>query len=85
MLDICGVSEGQMPRLFESYECIGTVKPEIAKALGIPETVKVCAGAGDNAAAAVGTGVVGGGRLQYQPWHLRHRVHFLGEIRRGQQ
>ena len=61
MLDICGVSEGQMPRLFESYECIGTVKPEIAKALGIPETVKVCAGAGDNAAAAVGTGVVGEG------------------------
>ena len=46
MLDICGVSEGQMPRLFESYECIGTVKPEIAKALGIPETVKVCTGAG---------------------------------------
>ncbi len=61
MLDICGVSEHQMPRLFESYECIGTVKPEIAAALGIPATVKVCAGAGDNAAAAVGTGVVGQG------------------------
>ena len=61
MLDICGVSETQMPRLFESYDCIGTVKPEIAKRLGIPETVKVCAGAGDNAAAAVGTGVVGEG------------------------
>ena len=61
MLDICGVSEAQMPRLFESYDCIGTVKPEIAKRLGIPETVKVCAGAGDNAAAAVGTGVVGEG------------------------
>ena len=61
MLDICGVSESQMPKLFESYECIGTVKPEIARLLGIPETVKVCAGAGDNAAAAVGTGVVGEG------------------------
>ena len=61
MLAICGVSESQMPRLFESYECIGTVKPEIAKRLGIPETTKVCAGAGDNAAAAVGTGVVGEG------------------------
>ena len=61
MLDICGVSETQMPRLFESYDCIGTVKPEIAKRLGIPETVRVCAGAGDNAAAAVGTGVVGEG------------------------
>ena len=61
MLDICGVTEAQMPKLFESYECIGTVKPEIAKALGIGENVKVAAGAGDNAAAAVGTGVVGEG------------------------
>ena len=61
MLDICGVTEAQMPKLYESYECIGTVKPEIAKALGIGENVKVAAGAGDNAAAAVGTGVVGEG------------------------
>ena len=61
MLDICGVSESQMPRLFESYACIGTVKPELAKQLGIGEKVKVVAGAGDNAAAAVGTGVVGEG------------------------
>ncbi len=61
MLDICGVTENQMPRLFESYETVGTLKPEIAALLGFPETVKVCAGAGDNAAAAVGTGVVGEG------------------------
>ncbi|MGN0999091.1 MAG: xylulokinase [Faecousia sp.] len=61
MLAICGVTEDQMPKLFESFDCIGTVKPEIAKLLGIPETTKVCAGAGDNAAAAVGTGVVGEG------------------------
>ena len=61
MLEICGVSESQMPQLFESYAPIGTVKPEMAKALGLRETVKVAAGAGDNAAAAVGTGVVGEG------------------------
>ena len=61
MLSICGVTEAQMPKLFESYECIGTVKPEIAALLGIPAQAKVCAGAGDNAAAAVGTGVVGEG------------------------
>ena len=61
MLDICHVSESQMPKLFESYEVIGTVLPEVAKTLGIPETVKVIAGAGDNAAAAVGTGTVGNG------------------------
>ena len=61
MLDICGISENQMPKLFESYACIGTVKPEIATLLGLGENVKVAAGAGDNAAAAVGTGVVGEG------------------------
>lgn len=61
MLEICGISKEQMPDLFESYEVIGTVRPEIAEVLGIPEYVKVVAGAGDNAAAAVGTGVVGEG------------------------
>lgn len=61
MLDICGVSGAQMPGLYESYEVVGTVLPEVAKVLGIPESVKVVAGAGDNAAAAVGTGTVGEG------------------------
>ncbi len=61
MLEICGLSEDQMPALYESYECIGTLLPAVAKELGLREDVKVVAGAGDNAAAAVGTGVVGEG------------------------
>ena len=61
MLEICGVSEKQLPKLFESYKVIGTIKPEIAEQLGLPRNVKVTAGAGDNAAAAVGTGTVGDG------------------------
>ena len=61
MLDICGVSESQMPKLFESFEVVGTLTKEAAKTLGLPETVQVVAGAGDNAAAAVGTGTVGAG------------------------
>ena len=61
MLDICGVSEAQMPALFESYQVVGSVKPEVAISLGFGGDVKVVAGAGDNAAAAVGTGVVGEG------------------------
>ena len=61
MLELCGVTEAQMPALFESYETVGTLRPEIAELLGFPQGVKVCAGAGDNAAAAVGTGVVGNG------------------------
>ena len=61
MLDICGVTEAQMPRIFESSECVGTVKKNIADELGIGCEVIVAAGAGDNAAAAVGTGTVGDG------------------------
>lgn len=62
MLKICGVSQEQMPRLFESYETVGYVKPEVAGELGITGTCRVAAGAGDNAAAAVGTGTVGEGK-----------------------
>lgn len=59
MLEICGVREEWMPRLYESYEPVGTLKPDIAQALGLRQSVTVAAGAGDNAAAAVGTGTVG--------------------------
>ena len=59
MCDLCSISTDMLPKLFESYECIGTLKPEVAAELGVPETVKVAAGAGDNAAAAVATGTVG--------------------------
>ena len=62
MLDICGISEGQMPKLFESYETVGTPLAEIAAQLGLPPGVKVVAGAGDNAAAAIGTGTIQNGR-----------------------
>ena len=62
MLKICGITEEMLPKLYESYEVVGTLKSEIAKDLGLSENVKVIAGAGDNAAAAVGTGTVGDGR-----------------------
>ena len=62
MLDICGITEAQLPTLHESYEVVGTLRPGIAEELGLPKSVKVIAGAGDNAAAAVGTGTVGEGR-----------------------
>ncbi len=61
MLEICGIAEEQLPTLYESWEPVGTLKPEIAEELGLPADVKVIAGAGDNAAAAVGTGTVGDG------------------------
>ncbi len=61
MLAICGVTEEQMPRLSESYEVIGPIRGFVSGALGLPRDCLVVAGAGDNAAAAIGTGTVGEG------------------------
>ena len=61
MMELCGITEEQLPTLYESYDVVGTLKEEVAKELGLPTTVKVIAGAGDNAAAAIGTGTVGEG------------------------
>ena len=61
MIEICGITQKQLPKLYESYEVVGNLKPEIAEELGLSPQVKVIAGAGDNAAAAVGTGTVGEG------------------------
>ena len=62
MMAICDVKEEQLAQIFESYEKVGTVLPEVAASLGLSEDVVVAAGAGDNAAAAVGTGTIGEGR-----------------------
>ncbi|HJD25245.1 MAG TPA: xylulokinase [Candidatus Blautia intestinipullorum] len=62
MLEICGITEEQLPKLYESWQIVGTLKPEIASELGLSADVKFVAGAGDNAAAAVGTGTVGDGQ-----------------------
>lgn len=61
MMEICDITEEQLPQLYESWETVGTLKEEVAAELGLPADVKVIAGAGDNAAAAVGTATVGDG------------------------
>jgi xylulokinase len=61
MCDICGIDESMLATVYESYEKVGTLKEDVAKELGLPASVIVAAGAGDNAAAAVGTGTVGEG------------------------
>ena len=62
MCSLCGVDEAQLPKLYESYEAVGHLRPGIAEQLGLSVKVVIAAGAGDNAAAAVGTGTVGNGR-----------------------
>lgn len=61
MMEICHLKESWMAKVYESYEVVGCLKSEAAAELGLSESCKVAAGAGDNAAAAVGTGTVGDG------------------------
>ena len=61
MMDICSVKESQLPKLFESFDITGTLKEDVANEIGLTANCKIAAGAGDNAAAAVGTGTVGNG------------------------
>ncbi len=62
MLEVCGLHKEQMPALHGSFDIIGHLTPEAAAALGLSEAVTVIAGAGDNAAAAVGTGCLSEGQ-----------------------
>lgn len=62
MIKVCGIRKEQLPHLYESYEVVGNLKPEIAEELELSSEIKIVAGAGDNAAAAVGTGTVGEGQ-----------------------
>jgi xylulokinase len=56
MCAICGVTSDMLPRLYESTDVTGKLKPEF----GLKNAV-MCAGAGDNAASAVGTGTLNDG------------------------
>jgi len=58
MLDYLGVDESVMPSLCESYETTGFLHDEALDLLGLTGKVRVVGGAGDNAAGAVGAGVV---------------------------
>jgi xylulokinase len=60
MLEASGLSEAHMPALYEGSEITGVLRSEVARRWGIGP-VPVVAGGGDNAAGAVGVGVVADG------------------------
>ncbi len=62
VLQRLGIERELLPDLYESPDVTGYITQEAAALTGIPERVPVVAGAGDNAAAAVGTGVVCDGK-----------------------
>jgi xylulokinase len=58
MLDACALTLAQMPRLIEGSEPRGNLLPSVAARWGLPLSVIVAGGAGDNAASAVGVGAI---------------------------
>jgi xylulokinase len=58
ILDALEIPLGWLPRVFEGPERTGSVRQEVSTELGLPHQLPVAAGGGDNAAAAVGNGII---------------------------
>jgi len=61
ILDALEIPHEWMPEVYEGPETTGALRESVAAQLGLPPNIPVAAGGGDNAAAAVGTGIVGPG------------------------
>jgi xylulokinase len=58
VVEATGLRMSVMPRLFEGSEATGTLRPELSREWGLDPSVIVAGGAGDQAAGAVGAGIV---------------------------
>jgi xylulokinase len=63
LLSLLKIDKDLMPRLYESQEITGTLHDEAAKAMGLAAGIPVVGGAGDQAAGAVGNGIVTAGMI----------------------
>jgi xylulokinase len=61
LLGATHLGRANMPRLVEGSDVSGTVRADLAQQWGLPKDVVVAGGGGDNAASAVGVGVVKAG------------------------
>lgn len=62
MLDALNISEDMLGKVYESPEITGEITQKVADITGLKKGTIVVGGAGDNAAASVGTGVVEDGK-----------------------
>jgi len=62
ILSACGLTLDHMPTLFEGSEITGYLLPELSQKWGMQAKVPVIAGGGDNAAGAVGVGLINAGQ-----------------------
>jgi xylulokinase len=65
MLDLLDVNPSILPKVVESSDVSGNLSPEASKQTGLKRGIPVAGGAGDQAAAAVGNGIVEEGIATY--------------------
>jgi xylulokinase len=63
ILDALGVPASWLPAVFESPEAAGSLAAGVAEELGLGAGIPIAAGGGDNAAAAIGTGITRDGLM----------------------
>lgn len=61
MLDFLDIKREQLPKLYESYEVTGKLSSDIKKRLNVQQDILIVGGAGDQAAGAIGSGIVSSG------------------------
>lgn len=61
MLEILSINKSMLPKVYESFEVVGTLSEELKQELNITNDIKIIAGGGDQAVGAVGVGIVGDG------------------------
>ncbi|HEX4234339.1 MAG TPA: xylulokinase, partial [Caldimonas sp.] len=57
LLAACGLGLAHMPRLVEGSDVAGRLRPALADRWGLPASLPIAGGGGDNAASAVGLGI----------------------------
>lgn len=62
IMELMEIDESVLPKVYESHEITGYLLPEVAELLKLTDKTAVVGGASDNAAAAIGTGIVAPGR-----------------------
>jgi xylulokinase len=63
ILDRLSIPRDWLPAVYESTEVAGSVSVDAARTIGLPAGLPVAAGAGDNAAAAIGNGIIEAGMV----------------------
>jgi sugar (pentulose or hexulose) kinase len=63
ILDAAGIDPERLPPLYHSHHAVGTILPEVATELGLPEGVRVLVGGNDAVLAALSSGITAHGEI----------------------